>query len=291
MLDIDLLRTFVAIIETRSFTAASDVVRRSQSALSLQMKKLEEQVGHALLKREIGGIKATAEGERLLIHAKRILRAHEDAILAFSGAPGSAGNLLLGMSADYGQALLPRVLHVLARDYPKLSVQVVCGPSRNLYEMCSDGRVEIAFVGEGEGLGESPVVHRERLVWATGGGHAHDKDPLPLALLPAEDSNYRRWALDALARVGRRHWIAYTSYSLGGLLAIVRGGYAVTVMAESALAAGMRELADTEKFPPLPSLEVRVTRCIAKDSVFLRNVEASFVKHLVQDAGSRRASE
>src|SRR5262245_52899875 len=127
MLDIDLLRTFVAILETGSFTAASDVVRRTQSALSLQMKKLEEQVGHSLLKREPGGIKATAEGERLLIHARRILRAHEDAILDFGGVSGTAGNLLLGMSADYGQALLPRVLGVLARSWPRLSVEVVCG--------------------------------------------------------------------------------------------------------------------------------------------------------------------
>lgn len=285
MLDIDLLRTFAAILQTGSFTAASDVVRRTQSALSLQMKKLEEQVGHPLLKREPGGIRATAEGERLLIHAKRILRAHEDAILDFSGASGAAGHLLLGISADYGQALLPRVLRVLARSHPRLSVEVVCGPSRDLYEMCTDGRVEIAFVGEGEGLGQSPVLHRERLVWATG-GDAESEDPLPLALLPAEDSNYRRWALDALARVGRRHWIAYTSYSLAGLQAIVRAGCAVTVMAESALTAGMRELTDTEKFPPLPPLEVRLTRCIAKDSLFLRNLEASLIKQLGQDMPS-----
>lgn len=288
MLDIDLLRTFVAILETGSFTAASDVVRRTQSALSLQMKKLEEQVGHPLLKREPGGIKATAEGERLLIHAKRILRAHEDAILDFSEVSGSAGNLRLGISADYGQALMPRVLGVLARSYPKLSIEVVCGPSRDLREMCTDGRLEIAFVGEGEGLGQSPVLHRERLVWATG-GDAHDRDPLPLALVPAEDSNYRRWALEALARVGRRHWIAYTSYSLAGLQAIVRAGCAVSVMAESALTTGIRELIDTEKFPPLPVLEVRVTRCIAKDSVFLRNLEASLIKQLSQDMGSRSA--
>lgn len=288
MLDVDLLRTFVAILETGSFTAASDVVRRTQSAVSLQMKKLEEQVGNPLLKREPGGVRATAEGERLLIHAKRILRAHEDAILDFSGMSGAAGNLLLGISADYGQALLPRVLRVLAMSYPKLSVEVLCAPSRDLYEMCTDGRVEIAFVGEGEGLGQSPVIHRERLIWATG-GDIDNEDPLPLALLPSEDSNYRRWALDALARVGRRHWVAYTSYSLAGLQAIVRAGYAVSVMAESALVTGMRELTDTEKFPPLPLLEVRVARCIAKDSVLLRNVETSLIKQLSRDKGGHSA--
>jgi len=128
------------------------------------MKKLEEQVGHPLLKREPGGIKATVAGERFLVHARRILRAHEDAIVDFSGMSDTAGHLMLGLSADYGQALLPRVLGVLAGSYPKLSVEVVCAPSRDLYEMCTDGRVEIAFVGEGEGLGQSPVLHRERLV-------------------------------------------------------------------------------------------------------------------------------
>ena len=154
--------------------------------------------------------------------------------------------------------------------------------------MCTDGRVDIAFVGEGEGLGQSPVLHRERLVWATG-GDVHNEDPLPLALLPAEDSHYRRWALDALARVGRRHRVAYTSYSLAGLQAIVRAGFAVTVMAESALVTGIRELINSEKFPPLPPLEVRVTRCIAKDSLFLRNLEASLVKQLSDDMGNRSA--
>jgi DNA-binding transcriptional LysR family regulator len=279
MLDIDLLRTFVAIVETRSFTAAADVVRRTQSALSLQMKKLEDQIGHTLLRREPSGIRPTAEGEHLLIHARNILRAHEEAILAFDREPGASGTLLLGIAADYGQGLLPRVLATLAKTYPKLSVEIVCGPALHLAEMCSDGRIDIAFVGEGEGLGHSPVVHRERLVWAAG-ENARIGEPIPLALPPPDVCNYRRWAMDGLDRMGRRHWIAYTSYSIGGLQAVVRSGHGVTIIAESALVSGMRELDESEGFPALPGIAVRVTRCMSKDSRFLRNLEATFVEHL-----------
>jgi DNA-binding transcriptional LysR family regulator len=288
MLDIDLLRTFVAVVETRSFTAASDVVRRTQSALSLQMKKLEEQVGYTLLRREPTGIRPTPEGERLLIHARTILRAHEEAILAFDRSVEAAGSLMLGISADYGQGLMARVLGVLGRSYPNLSVEVVCGPALHLAEMCNDGRLDVAFVGEGEGLGQSPVIHRERLVWA-GGTNVQPKEPFALALPPADVCNYRRWALDAFTRTGRRHRIAFTSYSIAGLQAVVRSGHAITVIAESALIPGMRELDDSEFFPELPQIEVRVTRCMAKDSVFLRNLEATFVRELTQPASSGAA--
>jgi DNA-binding transcriptional LysR family regulator len=283
MLDIDLLKSFVAIVETKSFTAATDIVRRTQSALSLQMKKLEDQVGHTLLWREPGGIRPTAEGERLLIHARNILRAHEEAILAFDRSGRTVGSLQLGISADYGQGLMPRVLAVLSHTHPDLAVDVVCGPALQLAEMCSDGRLDIAFVGEGEGLGQSPIVHRERLVWAAGEG-AVPQEPFALALPPADVCNYRRWALDALTRAGRRCRIAYTSYSIAGLQAIVRSGHAVTVIAESALIPGMRELADPDNFPPLPPIEVRITRCMAKDSLFLRNLEAAFVRELAEPA-------
>jgi DNA-binding transcriptional LysR family regulator len=285
MLDIDLLRTFVAVVETRSFTAAADVVRRTQSALSLQMKKLEEQVGHALLRREPSGMRPTPDGERLLIHARNILRAHEEAILAFDRSANAVGTLTLGISADYGQGLMPRVLGVLSSSYPELLVDVVCGPALHLAEMCSDGRVDIAFVGEGEGLGQSPVVHRERLVWA-GGESTQPREPFALALPPAEVCNYRRWALDALTRAGLRHRIAYTSYSIAGLQAVVRSGHAITVIAESALVPGMCELTDLAAFPDLPPIEVRVTRCMAKDSVFLRNLEATFVRDLAGRDGT-----
>jgi DNA-binding transcriptional LysR family regulator len=280
VLDIDLLRTFVALSETGSFTAAAEVVGRTQSAVSLQIRKLEDQVGHPLVSRLSHGIALTAQGETLLSHARHILQAHEDALAAFAIRRGQPNGLVLGISADYGQTLLPRVLKILREAYPNVAVEVVCGPSTEIAAGAIEGQVDLAFVGEGEALGQSPVVHRERLVWATG-GDAHRRTPVPLALVPRE-CLYRRWATERLDAVGRRYRIAYTSRSIGGIQAIVRGGLAVTAIAESALVPGMEEIDEAEGFPALPPIEVRVERCRAKDSAELRDIEATLVEALTQ---------
>lgn len=279
MLDIDLLRTFLAIYESGSFTAASDVVGRTQSAVSLQMRRLEEQLGHPLFVRAPEGVVPTPVGEKLLVHARRILLAHDEAMAELDRRRGRAGHLSLGISADYGQTLLPRVLGELAAAYPDVTVNVVCGPSSDIARQTVEGKIELSFVGEGEALGESPVVYRERCIWATG-GDAHTRDPLPLALVPRE-CLYRKWALDRLAAMGRRHLVRYTCYSIGGIQAIVRGGLAVTIITESALVPGIREIDPEAGFGPLPDVEVRAFRSLARDSALLREVEAHLVERLL----------
>lgn len=287
MLDIDLLRTFVAIYECGSFTAASDVVGRTQSAVSLQMRRLEEQLGRPLFVRAAEGMVPTPAGEKLLVHARRILLAHDEAVADFDRRHGAIGHLTLGISADYGQALLPRVLGCLAAAYPSITASVVCGPSSDIAQQTVEGKIELSFVGEGEALGESPVVYRERCIWATG-GDAHTRDPLPLALVPRE-CLYRKWALDRLAALGRRHRVLYTSYSIGGIQAIVRGGLAVTVIAESALVPGMREIDPAEGFGTLPEVEVRAFRSHARSTALLREIEARLVQDLTRERNARGA--
>jgi len=278
MLDIDLLRTFVAIYESGSFSAAADIVGRTQSAVSLQIKKLEERLGEPLFHREPNGIVPTGHGEFLLAHARRILRTHDEALLGFGRHARGAPRWSLGISADYGQALLPRVLAVIEELQPASTIEVVCGPSSDIALQVVEGRLDLVFVGEGEGLGRGPVVHRERCIWATG-GEAHLRDPVPLALPPRE-CLYRRWAADRLDMVGRPHRIAYTSYSISGLQAVVRGGHAVTVISESALVPGMRELTEEEGFPRLPDVVVRMVRCMAREDALLRELEEDLASRL-----------
>lgn len=279
MLDVDLLRTFVAIYESHSFTAAADIVGRTPSAVSLQIKKLEDQLGRALFVRSAAGVAPTPAGEQLLVHARRILRAHDEAVVEFDRDHGLGEQITIGISADYGQRLLPMVLAALARSHPTLSVEVVCGPSSDIAQQTVEGKVDLSFVGEGEALGDSPVVYRERCIWATG-GDAHHYDPLPLALVPRE-CLYRKWALDRLTAMGRRHRIAYSAYSIGGIQAIVRGGLAVTVVAESALVPGMSEIPAAEGFGDLPDVEVRAFRSLARDSARLREIETAVVDDLL----------
>jgi DNA-binding transcriptional LysR family regulator len=278
MIDIDLLRSFVAIYESGSFTAASEIVGRTQSAVSLQMRKLEEQLGQPLFRRDPSGIVPTPHGELLLAHARRILRAHDEVLIAFDRHGRQPAHWKIGISADYGQALLPRILAAIEAARPGTRIDIVCGPSSDLAEHVLDGRVDLGFLGEGEGLGHGPVVHRERCIWATG-GEAHLQDPLPLAL-PPRQCLYRRWACDRLDAMGRRWRILYTSYSIGGLQAVARGGQAVTVISESALVPGMRELTEAEGFPPLPDVLVRMVRCMARDDALLRELEQELALRL-----------
>lgn len=282
LLDLDLLRSFVAICETGSFRAAAEIVARTQSAVSLQVKKLEEQIGEMLLDRDPQGNRPTTKGELLLSHARQILAAHDTAVQALDRRRRDERELRLGISADYAQALMTRVLAVLAADLPNLTLQVVCGPSEELAVKVREGQIELAFVGEGEGLGQGPVVHRERCVWASG-GDAHRRDPLPLALVPPE-CLYRRWATERLDTIGRAYRIVYTSHSIGGIQAIVRGGHAVTALAESAVVPGMQILEEADGFPALPLIEVRVERCLARDSKWLRNLHKVLMERLRLDA-------
>lgn len=154
------------------------------------------------------------------------------------------------------------------------------GPASTLVPWVQDGRLEIGLLDEGEGLDRGPLVHRERLVWA-GTGDLVTRDPLPRAMVPRE-CLYRRWATDRLDAAGRRYRIAYTSYSIGGIQAIVRGGFAVTAISEGALVPPMRVLSENEGFPALPPVEVRIERSQARDSAFLREVEALLVAKLTQ---------
>jgi len=278
MLDLDLLKTFVAVCETGSFKAASDVVDRTQSAVSLQIKKLEERLERPLLERHPLGVAPTAAGDLLLAHARPVLRAHELALEAFGKRADAPRQLAIGIGADYGQTLLPRVLAVLEAARPNTTAEIVCGPSAEVAGYVVEGRVDIGFVGEGEGLGQGPVVHRERCVWASG-GEAHLRDPVPLALVPRE-CLYRRWATERLDAIGRRYRIRYTSHSVAGLQAMVRGGRAVTALAESAMLPGMREVGEAEGFPPLPLVEIRVERSRAKESAELRELEQLFAAGL-----------
>jgi DNA-binding transcriptional LysR family regulator len=279
MLEPALLRAFVAICETGSMTAAAEIVGRTPSAVSLQVKKLEEFFARALLARASDGLVPTQAGETLLSHARRMLAAEEEALAAMGRAADGA-HLVLGISGDYGQVLLPRALAALRAFRPDITAEIVCAPSSDLMAQVIDGRTDLAFVGELESLSNGPVVHRERLVWASD-GIAHLRDPMPLALVPRE-SLYRRWATERLQAMGRRYRIDFTSYSIAGITALVRAGGGVTVISESALVPGLVEVED---LPPLPQVEVRIERCRARDSAALRALEAHLNARLRLDAG------
>ena len=254
-LEIDLLRAFVAIADTRNFTLAARRLNRVQSAISMKIKRLEDIVDCRLFERSQRPIALTAEGEILLEHARRILEVNEAALSAIN-APPLHSPLRIGTSETYASCLMPQVLSIFSKAHPDIIVDIHCGHGWTLLAQMDAGDFDMVLAARQQGRTDGRLVRRERLLWVSSpGSDVSDADPLPLAVFP-QGCFYRACAIQALdAR--RRGWrIAYTSSSHGGLVAAVLAGRAITVITESALEDGMRVLDDSDGFPALPMVEI-----------------------------------
>lgn len=257
-LDLDQLKTFVAIAESGSFTRAADVVHKTQSAVSMQMRRLEERIGKPIFSRDGRQSKLTEDGERLLGYARRIVRLSQETIAAFDETELS-GSVRLGTPDDYADRFLPEILARFARSNPRVEVSVVCEPSLTLMEMARGGDIDLAIV---TACGEmsTEVLREEPLLWVTSAAHrVEEEEVLPLAL-SRPPCVWRSAGLDSLASVGRKYRVLYTSGNSTAISAAVLAGLAVTVLAESALRPGMRVLSEADGFPRLPSCEIGIIR-------------------------------
>ena len=271
-LDAELLRTFTAIVDTGSFTAAADRVHRTQSAVSMQMKRLEELLGRPLFQRQGRGAVLTPDGELLLGHARRILAAHRETLDLFREAE-LEGELTLGTPDDYVNTFLPGILTRFAETHPRIHVNVVCEGSSSLEARLAEGQVDLALVTLGHGDDSGVVVYREGAVWVTSASHdTQHQVPLPLALFQP-GCMFRRWALEHLSSLGRPFRVAYSSVSVAGLVAAVRGGLAVSVLARNSVVEGMRILEEDDGFPALPNYEIALRRAPGADSPLLQRLE------------------
>jgi DNA-binding transcriptional LysR family regulator len=251
MLDIEQLRTFVAIAETGSFTRAGDIVHKTQSAVSMQMKRLEERIGRSVFERDGRTSRLTQDGERLLDYARRIVRLNGECLATFADTD-LVGRVRFGLPDDYAERYLPDILASFSRSNPRAEVTVVCEPTSMLVERVRAGELDLAIITHVDGHGSSEVVRSEQLLWVTSTRHGvHEETPLPLALGPS-DCHWRQAAVDALDAAGRPFRLLYVSVFSPAVGAAVLAGLAVAVLPESAVRAGMRILGTRDGFPPLP---------------------------------------
>jgi DNA-binding transcriptional LysR family regulator len=259
LIDIEHLRTFVAIVETGSFTQAADVVHKTQSAVSMQIKKLEERLDHPIFARDGRGSKLTEHGERLLDYARRIVKLNVEALAAFSDAE-LCGRVRLGVPDDYADRYLPEIMARFSRVYPGAELTVVCAPSIDLIAHIDAGEIDLAIITTCEGHRAAEIFRRERLWWVTSSRHSvHREERLPLALGRAT-CMWRRSAIERLGAIGRAHRILYTSANSGAVAAAVLAGLAVSVCPESGVRPGMRLLTTADGFPELPSCDIGLLR-------------------------------
>ena len=252
-LDIDVLRSVVAIAESGSIAAAAARVARTPAAVSMQVKKLEDMLGRALFERSHQGMRPTAEGERLLDYARRMIELNRSAMQAFS-APELAGRVSFGLVDSFGSLRLAEVLAAFARSHPKVTVEVSQDRSAAHVAELDAGRRDVIMLTPGETvpLRDGDLVLREEpLAWiGREGGRAVRCRPIPLAVAN-EGCSWRKLATEGIrsARLDAR--IAYVSDFDTGQLAAVQADLAVAPLPRSYLGPGLVELGPREGFPPL----------------------------------------
>ncbi len=268
LLEHDVLRTFVAIAESGSFTRAARQVFRTPSAVSMQIKRLEETLGQAVFVREPRHVRLTPEGEALLGYARRLLELNEEAVSRFL-SPAVDGTVRFGTPDDVGTRVLPGVLSQFARTHPAVQVDVRVDRSAELIRRLDDGKLDLVLVTRGnEGQDErgGEVIYSERLVWAgRDGGVAAQRSPLPLVLAD-QGCAWRGMALAALDRSGRDYRIAYTSEHCGAQEAAMLADLAVGPFPRGLIRDPLRALDEEAGLPPLGSYQISLLRAPGRGS-------------------------
>lgn len=282
--DIDLLQTFVAVVDNASFSRAGERIGRTQSTVSLQIKRLEEGLGRPLFERGGRQILLTADGEILLSYARQILHLVDEATSRIQ-EPDVAGVIRLGTPEDFATAYLPEILAGFSRAHPQVALDVNCNFSFNLLDGFSKGEYDLVLVKrEPTGPAGGVPVWRDVLVWVGGSRLViEDGRPIPLVLAPAPDV-YRKRALASLQSEARLWRIVYTSLSTEGLIAAVRAGLGITVMSRAMVPDGLKLLSAEYGLPRLPDAEIALYRAPGKLS---RAAEllAEHIVHSMEAAG------
>lgn len=253
-LDLALLRSFLAVIDGGSVLTAAARIGRSQSALSMQIQRLEQEVGRPLFHRDGRTLRPNPAGEELALHARRLLRLSDEA-LASLRSPQDAGLVRFGVPEDYAAYLVLPVLSRFALEHPRVEIELTCEPSSALVQRLEAGRIDLALVTR---YPQQPfaVLRQERFVWAASPQHqAWLRDPLPVALFEAGDIA-RRYAVEALDRVDRPYRIVCSSRSLHGLIAVAQAGLAVVGVSDSSVPPDLARLGEADGLPRVPMFEL-----------------------------------
>lgn len=257
-LDIDLLRSFVAIADTGSFTAAADLVARTQSAVSVQVKRLEEIVGHRVFERTSRSLALTAAGETLLGYARRILELNDESIRRMTEPPVS-GEIRLGITEYFVPNELPAILARFAATYPGVHLEVRMGLSRDLRDELARKTLDAVIVRLAP-RERHQAIWREPQVWVAREGFEPARSAvLPLALLPAP-CVLREHAIQSLRRLKRPWKIGYTGSSMVSVQAAVLAGLGVSIVPRSSVLSGMQILPKGRNYPDPGRLDVGVLR-------------------------------
>jgi DNA-binding transcriptional LysR family regulator len=257
MFDLELLRSFVSVVDSGGFTRAGERVHRTQSTVSQQIKRLEDDLGQPLLNRTAKDVTPTEAGERLLSYARRLLSLAEEARDVMA-RPGHEGAVRLGIPEDFAAYRLAKLLATFSRARPGLRLDVRADQSMYLRRDLERGELDLALLKRDAGEKGGIAVWPERVHWVTSKTHPIDSAAIrsvPLIGFPA-GCLYRARAIHAIESAGRPWHMAYTSSSLAGIQAAVAAGLGLSILSEMAIQSDHRVLTAKDGFAPIDKTEV-----------------------------------
>lgn len=256
-LPMDCLRSFVTVAEVRGFTQAGKLLGRSQPAISLQIKRLEELIDAQVFQRGGPQPELTITGERMLRYAQQILSLNDEA-LAELARPTISGRIRLGIPSEFATILLPRVLGRFAQSYPAVGLEIKCDLSSKLLKE-EAGRYDLILALQESPSSSNPsFIGSDELVWVTGANHdTHLQSTLPLIVAP-KPCLYRARALKTLRNSGRTWRITYTNSDITGIQAAIEEGLGVTVLAQKTVPDSLKILPFSNRFPRLGKVGVHL---------------------------------
>ena len=253
LLELDLMKTLVAIAETGNFSAASERVFRTPSAVSMQVKKIEDIIGRPVFHRDSRSVSLTSDGVLLLEHARRVIALNNDMISKFI-TPNISGEIRIGAGDDFAERLLPGMLRQFNQSHPSIVVEVAMENTNELIEKVRSGDLDLAIIVcdagyENDHLAEPLAT--EKLVWAARkGGVAAEQTPLPISVWE-EGCSWRKAAITALDKIGRDYRIAFRSAYIGGQKTAVLSDLAVAPLPVSSLGGDIVEAPVSKELPEL----------------------------------------
>lgn len=265
MLDTDQLRSFIAIVDTGSFTRAAERVSKTQSAVSMHIKRLEERLGKSLFHKNGRGVRLSRDGEILIEHARIMLKAEAQALRVMTGK-GVTGHIRLGIPDDYADAFLADLMNGFLLHHPLVEVQVFCHGSKALTQMTRNAELDLSLVTVDKPAADVEILLEEPLRWvACVPNEIEARRPLPVAL----GSQHCTWAVDALAALeaaGIDVTKVLVSSNYAAIAPIIEAGLAITVFPESFIRKHHRIIPPENGLPPLPL--TRVGLVVAPTSEF-----------------------
>ena len=264
-LDSDLLRSFLAVSETGSMTDAAERIGRTQSAVSLQIKRLESVLDQPVFERHGRGVRLTPTGEQLLPTAREVTARLDNTLRSLTTAEIS-GRLRLGIPDDHSRDRLTRIIADFTRAHPGIDLEVNCDLSAGFPRALDQGLLDLAVYEVEQVENPDDLLSQDPTHWMTSQFHdVTSRDPLPVALFD-RDCWWRDAALAGLAKTGRRYRVIYSSQSVAGVVAAIEAGTAVGLLGRSSLTSALRSLGPEEGFPDMPVSNLVIGRSDAPES-------------------------